>query len=74
MVLALAGDGFGLADFVVGLSLDVIAEFLFVDDPAVVLALMSVVILFFGVPVGGKAAVQSSLDALDLVVPQLVPN
>lgn len=68
MVLILAGDGFGLADFVVGLSLDVFSEFLFVDDPAVVLALMSVVLLLLGVSVGRQTAIQSSLDAFNFIL------
>lgn len=74
MVLILAGDGFGLADFVVGLSLDVFSKFLFVDDPAVVLALMSVVLLLLGVSIGCETAIQSSLDAFNFILSQLVPN
>lgn len=74
MVPILTGDGFGLADFVVGLTFDVASKFLFVDDPAVVLALVSVVLLLLGVSVGGEATVQPSLDAFNFILSQLVPN
>ena len=74
VVLSLAGDVFGLADFVVGLTLDVATEFLLVDDPAVVLALVAVVLLLLRVAVGGEAAVEPALDAFNFVLSQLVPN
>lgn len=74
MVVIPAVDIFGLPDLVVGLSFDVISQFLFVDDPAVVLAVVAVAVFLFGVFFCRQSAVKWSFDALDFVFLQLVPN
>jgi hypothetical protein len=74
MVLIAAIDVLGLFDLVVGLPLDVVSQFLFVDHPAVVLAVVAVVVLLFYVFTRRESAVQAPFYTLDLVLLQFVPD
>jgi hypothetical protein len=74
MVLILPIDILGLSDLIVRLALDVAAQFLLVDHPTVVLAVVPVALLLLGILARGEAAVETTLDALDLVFLQLVPD
>ena len=74
MVFSLSGDILGLADLIVGLTFDITSKFLFVDDPTIVLTMMSMTFLLLGVSVSGEATIESAFDAFNFVFSQLIPN
>jgi len=74
MVIIPAVDILGLPDLIISLSFHITSQFLFVDDPAVVLAIVAVVVFLFRVFCGRQSAIKWSLDALYFVLLQLVPD